>query len=131
GGAGTLQALLVGNGEFVDAHPDIVERLLKVQLQAVQWASTEANRDAYIDLVSQQASYPAVIFKSEYQGRPLAGVLSPKLDADFLGRLDASIAAAKSFGLIRRDFKSADWAAPALQDAASRQLAVQPVAAIQ
>lgn len=131
GGAGTLQALLVGNGEFVDAHPDITERLLKVQLQAVQWASTEGNRDAFIDLVSQQAGYPTVIFKSEFQGRPLAEVLSPKLDADFLGRLDTSIKAAKAYGLIRRDFQAADWASPALQDAASRDLASQPVAALQ
>ncbi len=131
GGAGTLQALLVGNGEFVDAHPEITERLLKVQLQAVQWASAEANRDAYIDLVSKQANYPAVIFRSEYLGRPLLEVLSPKLDADFLGRLDASIGAAKRYGLIRREFKAADWANPAPLDAATRQAAGQPVAAIQ
>lgn len=58
-GAGTLQALLVGSGAFVDAHPDITERLLKVQLQAQDWLAREENRDAYIELVSKQASDPA------------------------------------------------------------------------
>lgn len=131
GGAGTLQAVLVGNGRFVDAHPELTQRLLKVQLQAVQWASAEGNRDAYIDLVSKQASYPAVIFKSEYQDRGLTEVLSPKLDADFIARLDTSIQAAKTYGLIRRDFKASDWAKPELQEAASKQVAGQPVAALQ
>jgi len=131
GGAGTLQAGLVGNGAFVDAHPELTERLLKVQLQAVQWASAEANRDAYIELVSTQANYPAVIFKSEYQGRALAEVLSPKLDAGFLAKLDASIQAAKSYGLIRREFKAVDWAKPELQEAAGKQIAGQPVAVVQ
>lgn len=131
GGAGTLQAVLVGNGAFVDAHPELTQRLLKVQLQAVQWASADGNRDAYIDLVSKQASYPAVIFKSEYQDRGLTEVLSPKLDADFLARLDTSIQAAKTYGLIRRDFKAGDWAKPELQEAASKQVAGQPVAALQ
>lgn len=131
GGAGTLQAVLVGNGAFVDAHPELTQRLLRVQLQAVQWASADGNRDAYIDLVSKQASYPAVIFKSEYQDRGLTEVLSPKLDADFLARLDTSIQAAKTYGLIRRDFKAGDWAKPELQEAASKQVAGQPVAAVQ
>lgn len=64
-GAGTLQALLVGSGAFVDAHPDITERLLKVQLQAQDWLAREENRDAYIELVSKQASYPVVILQSD------------------------------------------------------------------
>lgn len=82
-GAGTLQALLVGSGAFVDAHPDITERLLKVQLQAQDWLAREENRDAYIELVSKQASYPVVILQSEYRGRKLGDALSPRLDADF------------------------------------------------
>ena len=83
------------SGAFVDAHPDITERLLKVQLQAQDWLAREENRDAYIELVSKQASYPVVILQSEYRGRKLGDALSPRLDADFLGRLDASIQAAK------------------------------------
>lgn len=119
-GAGTLQALLVGSGAFVDAHPDITERLLKVQLQAQDWLAREENRDAYIELVSKQASYPVVILQSEYRGRKLGDALSPRLDADFLGRLDASIQAAKRFGLIRREFSAEQWAAPELLEAAGK-----------
>lgn len=127
-GAGTLQALLVGSGAFVDAHPDITERLLKVQLQAQDWLAREENRDAYIELVSKQASYPVVILQSEYRGRKLGDALSPRLDADFLGRLDASIQAAKRFGLIRREFSAEQWAAPELLEAAGKLAKAKAVA---
>ncbi|MGV8566270.1 ABC transporter substrate-binding protein, partial [Pseudomonas aeruginosa] len=70
-----------------------------VQLQAQDWLAREENRDAYIELVSKQASYPVVILQSEYRGRKLGDALSPRLDADFLGRLDASIQAAKEIGV--------------------------------
>ncbi|KAF1067717.1 MAG: putative aliphatic sulfonates-binding protein [Pseudomonas citronellolis] len=119
GGAGTLQAVLVGNGAFVDAHPDLTERLLKVQLQALGWSTTPANHDAFVQLVSDQAGYPPVILQTEFQDRPLADVLSPKLDADFLGKLEASVKAARQYGLIRRDFTVAEWAQPRYLDAAS------------
>ncbi|MCR3833088.1 ABC transporter substrate-binding protein [Pseudomonas aeruginosa] len=127
-GAGTLQALLVGSGAFVDAHPDITERLLKVQLQAQDWLAREENRDAYIELVSKQASYPVVILQSEYRGRKLGDALSPRLDADFLGRLDATVQAAKRFGLIRREFSAEQWAAPELLEAARKLAKAKAVA---
>ncbi|SDJ95043.1 sulfonate transport system substrate-binding protein [Pseudomonas delhiensis] len=131
GGAGTLQAVLVGNGAFVDAHPEITQRLLKVELQALAWAGAEANHAAFIDLVSNQAGYPPIILQTEYKDRPLADALSPQLDAGFLGQLDASIQAAKQYGLIRRDFKAADWAKPDYLAAAARLAAAQPVAQVQ
>ncbi|SDI60307.1 ABC transporter substrate-binding protein [Pseudomonas panipatensis] len=130
-GAGTLQGVLIGNGAFVDAHPEITQRLLKVELQALAWATAEANHDAFVDLISKQASYPPVILQTEFKDRPLADALSPQLDADFLGKLDASIQAAKQFGLIRRDFKAADWAKPDYLAAAAKQAAAQPVAQAQ
>lgn len=130
-GAGTLQAVLVGSGAFVDAHPEITQRLLKVELQALGWAAAEGNHDAFVDLVSKQAGYPPVILRTEFQGRPLAEALSPRLDADFLGKLDASIQAAHQYGLIRRDFKAADWAKPDYLAAAAKQVAAQPVAQVQ
>ena len=52
GGAGSVQAVLVGSGKFVDAHPEVVAKLLKAQQQAVQWLTDDNNKQAYIDLVS-------------------------------------------------------------------------------
>jgi len=130
GGAGTLQAVLIGNGAFVDAHPEITQRLLKVELQALAWAGAEANHAAFIDLVSNQAGYPPIVLQTEYKDRPLAEALSPQLDAGFLGQLDASIQAARQYGLIRRDFKAADWARPDYLAGAARLAAAQPVAQV-
>jgi sulfonate transport system substrate-binding protein len=49
--------VLIGNGAFVDAHPEITQRLLKVELQALAWATAEANHDAFVDLIP---SRPAI-----------------------------------------------------------------------
>ncbi|MHA5870986.1 ABC transporter substrate-binding protein, partial [Pseudomonas aeruginosa] len=49
-------------------------------------------------------------------------------DADFLGRLDASIQAAKRFGLIRREFSAEQWAAPELLEAAGKLAKAKAVA---
>ena len=69
-----------------------------------------------------------MILQSEYRGRKLGDALSPRLDADFLGRLDASIQAAKRFGLIRREFSAEQWAAPELLEAAGKLAKARAVA---
>jgi len=111
GGAGSIQSVLVGNGAFVDAHPDIVARLIKAQDSAVQWLTQDGNKDAYVQLVSKQASYPSALVAQDLQADKLSEVFPATLDPQFLGKLQSSVDLAAQERLIRKPFKVADWVA--------------------
>lgn len=108
-GAGSIQSVLVGDGAFVDAHPDIVKRLLAAQKIAEQWVSDEANKAAYINLVATLSGYPATILQSDLSEEKLGQLFQTQLDAPFLRKLDSSIKLASQQRLIRKPFNTADW----------------------
>ncbi|MBV6826590.1 ABC transporter substrate-binding protein [Pseudomonas sp. PD9R] len=113
-GAGSVQAVLVGNGKFVDEHPEVVAKLLKAQQQAVQWLTQDGNKDAYIQLVSGLASYPPVILTQDLKDQKLSEVFPSTLDPVFLGKLQDAVDLASQQKLIRKPFKVSDWVAPEL-----------------
>ncbi|PWE45282.1 ABC transporter substrate-binding protein [Pseudomonas prosekii] len=114
GGAGSVQAVLVGSGKFVDEHPEAVAKLLKAQQQAVEWLTQDANKDGYIQLVSGLASYPPIILQQDLKDQKLSEVFPSTLDPVFLGKLQDSVDLAAQQRLIRKPFKVSDWVAPEL-----------------
>ncbi|MGN7743365.1 ABC transporter substrate-binding protein [Pseudomonas sp. 22526] len=114
GGAGSVQAVLVGSGAFVDAHPEVVEKLLKAQQQAVQWLTQDSNKDAYIELVSGLASYPPVVLKQDLKDQRFSEIFPSTLDPVFLGKLQDAVDLAAQQRLIRKPFKVSEWVAPQL-----------------
>jgi sulfonate transport system substrate-binding protein len=114
GGAGSVQAVLIGTGKFVDAHPEAVAKLLKAQQQAVEWLTRDSNKDAYIQLVSGLASYPPVILSQDLKDQKLSEVFPSTLDPVFLGKLQDAVDLASQQKLIRKPFKVSDWVAPEL-----------------
>ena len=114
GGAGSVQCVLLGNGKFVDEHPQVVAKLLKAQQQAVQWLTQDSNKDAYIQLVSGLASYPSVILAEDLKDQKLSEVFPSTLDPVFLGKLQDAVDLASQQKLIRKSFKVSDWVAPEL-----------------
>ncbi|MNP00656.1 hypothetical protein D3C76_924490 [compost metagenome] len=102
----------MGSGAFVDAHPELVQRLLEAQQQAVQWLSDESNKQAYIQLVSGLASYPPVILERDLQDEVLGQTFRSSLDQPFLDQLQASVDLAAEQRLIRKPFKVSQWLAP-------------------
>jgi sulfonate transport system substrate-binding protein len=114
GGAGSVQAVLLGTGKFVDAHPEVVAKLLKAQQQAVEWLTQDSNKDAYIQLVSGLASYPPVILSQDLKDQKLSEVFQSSLDPVFLGKLQDAVDLASQQKLIRKPFKVSDWVAPEL-----------------
>lgn len=114
GGAGSIQSVLVGNGKFVDEHPEVVAKLLKAQQQAVQWLTQDSNKEAYIQLVSGLASYPPVILTQDLKDQKLSEVFPSTLDPVFLGKLQDAVDLASQQKLIRKSFKVSDWVAPEL-----------------
>lgn len=112
GGAGNVQAVLVAAGAFVDAYPAVVEKFVAAQQPAVQWLTDDANKDAYIQLVSERASYPPAILQRDLSQERLSAVFDSTLDPDFLARLQASVDLAAQRRLIRKPFKVDQWLAP-------------------
>ena len=114
GGAGSVQAVLVGSAKFVDEHPQAVATLLKAQQQAVQWLTDDNNKQAYIDLVSGLASYPPVILTNDLKDQKLSEIFPSTLDPVFLGKLQDAVDLASKERLIRKPFQVSDWVAPNL-----------------
>ncbi|MER2099536.1 MAG: ABC transporter substrate-binding protein [Pseudomonas qingdaonensis] len=112
GGACNVQAVLVAAGAFVDAYPAVVEKFVAAQQPAVQWLTDDANKDAYIQLVSERASYPPAILQRDLSQERLSAVFDSTLDPDFLARLQASVDLAAQQRLIRKPFKVDQWLAP-------------------
>ncbi|WP_327438750.1 ABC transporter substrate-binding protein [Pseudomonas donghuensis] len=112
GGAGNVQAVLVGSGRFVDEHPELVEKLLAAQEKAVHWLTRDDNKEAYIQLVSGLASYPPAILQQDLQHEQLSKIFPSTLDADFLAKLQASVDLAAEQRLIRKPFNVEQWLAP-------------------
>lgn len=117
-GAGSLQAVLVGTGAFIDAHPDIVKRLLKAQQPAVTWLRNEEHKQAYVDLVARLSTYPASILNADAGTQSFVKIFNPQLDEEFLANLQNGINVALEQKLIRKGFQVKDWAQPAFLDAA-------------
>lgn len=118
GGTGSLQGVLVGDGRFVDAHPDITARLIAAQQKAVRWLRDDNNKSAYIELVSTLANYPSVILQTDLEASDLSRVFDPHLDGEFLGRLQHGVELAVEQRLIRRGFDVSAWAEPKFLEAA-------------
>ena len=114
GGAGSVQAVLVGSKQFVDEHPDAVAKLLKAQQQAVHWLTDDNNKQAYIALVSGLASYPPVILTNDLKDQTLSEIFASTLDPVFLAKLQGSVDLASKEKLIRKSFQVSDWVAPNL-----------------
>ncbi|MBC7213522.1 MAG: ABC transporter substrate-binding protein, partial [Pseudomonas sp.] len=120
-GAGSTQAVLLGTGEFIRQHPDLVQRVVNAQEQAVKWLRDERNREAYVDLVANTANWPKAILRDDLAEENLADYFDPRLDAGFVGLLQQGVDLAVKERLIRRGFQVADWIEPRFIDAAQRQ----------
>ncbi|MWK58009.1 PhnD/SsuA/transferrin family substrate-binding protein [Pseudomonas otitidis] len=118
GGAGSTQAVLVGTGAFVREYPEITARLVKAQQQAVEWLRDDNHKQAYVELVSRLASYPPVILGTDLKDDSFHTIFDPRLDADFLARLQKGVDFAAEQRLIRKPFQVSDWAEPRFLDAA-------------
>jgi len=117
-GAGDLQGMLVGNGAFVDHYPEVTERLLRAQQKALAWLAVPDNKQAYVELVSRVASYPMVVLATDAESVDFSRQFDPRLDQDFISRLQKSVDLAAQQRLIRAPFSVKEWAQPGFLDTA-------------
>lgn len=110
-GAGSLQGVLVGDGRFVDANPELLTRFLHAHLRAVEWLRDERNKPAYLELLAQQSGLPIKLLQADQGDNDFHETFDPRLDAAFLQRLQQGVDLAASERLIRKGFNVQEWAA--------------------
>lgn len=124
-GTGSLQGGLIGAQPFLQQHPDIATRVVKTVLVASHWLSLEANRQAQVQLVATQSSYPVAALEEALRGSNLSFVYSPLLDRYFLDNFKRNVELARQFGLIRRTFDVDAWVDARYLNTALEQLGWQ------
>ena len=124
--SGTLQAGVVVSGAFASAHPELVQRVVNVLAQSAAWAADDANREAFITLLSDNNAIPAAVYAAEYGDGNLQARFSALADAPSIARLQASIDAALEAGLIRKGFDAASWIDVGYARNALASLSAQP-----
>ncbi|MVV48108.1 nitrate ABC transporter substrate-binding protein [Pseudomonas sp. PB120] len=130
-GAGSMQAVLLGRGAFVDQHPELVARLIKAQQPAIAWLRNDEHKQDYINLVARLASFPAQILTADAEGQSLVKIFAPQLDAPFLDNLQRSVDLALDAKLIRKGFEVKSWAEPRFLDDALQAESKQASNALQ
>lgn len=97
-----MRAELFGASDFVSQHPDITQLVVDAYLRALKWASDEANKDAYITLLSQSGQPPNVLLR-EAEGRPWKAQFTPLIDDAVRQHYRDGIAYSLKSKLIRKD----------------------------
>ncbi|MBB3181490.1 ABC transporter substrate-binding protein [Variovorax sp. Sphag1AA] len=107
----TRQAALVVRGDFEQANPAEVQRVVDAFVRAARWASDENNRAALFEIWAKSGT-PVASWQAEFDGQSLAARNSPLLDAFVLGRYKAVVEDALKLKLIRRSVTVDDWFEP-------------------
>ncbi|HSV82712.1 MAG TPA: ABC transporter substrate-binding protein [Ramlibacter sp.] len=104
----TRQASLLVRGDFEQANPAEVQRVVDVFVRAAHWASEEKNRDALFRLWARSGT-PVASWAAEFDQQDLATRNSPLVDDFILARYKAVVADAFKLRLIRREVSVDDW----------------------
>ncbi|MBS0452592.1 MAG: ABC transporter substrate-binding protein [Proteobacteria bacterium] len=107
----TRQAGLVVRGDFEQANPAEVQRVVDVFVRAARWASDEKNRTALFETWAKSGT-PVASWQAEFEGQSLSVRNSPLLDEFVVSRYKAVAADALNLKLIRRNVTVDDWIEP-------------------
>ncbi|KWV59126.1 nitrate ABC transporter substrate-binding protein [Rhizobium altiplani] len=102
---------VIARQAFIDAHPDITQRVVDAFVKAAQWSSDEPNRTALLELWHKSGT-PVPILEEYFKGDTLAYRNSPLIDDLLVSQYKEQAAKSKEFGLIRRDVDLEGWFEP-------------------
>ena len=112
---------IIGREAFIDAHPEITQRVVDAFVKAAKWSSDEPNRAALFELWHKSGT--AIPILDEYfKGDTLAYRNSPLIDDLLVSQYTEQAAKSKEFGLIRRDVDLKGWFEPKYLDNAIERL---------
>ena len=99
---------IIARQEFIDAHPDVVQRIITLLVKTAAWASDEKNRGQLFQLWAKSGT-PFSNYKENAQGEDLKGQVSPLLDDYIIARYKAALDDSKRYGLVRSTFDVDAW----------------------
>lgn len=106
---------IIAREAFIDAHPEVTQRVVDAFVKAAQWSSDEANRTALFELWNKSGT-PIPIIEEYFSNDTLAYRNSPLLDDLLLSQYAEQGVKSKEFGLIRRDINLDGWFEPKYLD---------------
>ncbi|SAL73561.1 nitrate ABC transporter substrate-binding protein [Caballeronia udeis] len=120
----TRQAHLLVLDDFDHDHADIVQKVVTSVVQASQWSSDEANRDALFALWAK-SGVPVESWQSEYANQTLKDRTSPLIDPFIVARYQAVADDALRLNLIRQPVSVSGWFEPKYLDQALKTLKLE------
>lgn len=115
---------VIGRQAFIDAHPEITQRVVDAFVKAAQWSSDEPNRPALLELWHKSGT-PVPILEEYFKGDTLAYRNSPLIDDLLVSQYKEQAAKSKEFGLIRRDVDLEGWFEPRYLNSAIERFSLQ------
>ena len=115
---------IIGREDFIEAHPEITQRVVDAFVKAAQWSSDEPNRAALFELWHKSGT-PVSILEDYFSNDTLAYRNSPLIDDLLVSQYAEQAAKAKEFGLIRRKVSTDGWFEPKYLNASLAKLNLQ------
>jgi len=112
---------IIGRDAFIDAHPEVTQRVVDAFVKAAKWSSDEPNRVALFELWHKSGT-AIPILEEYFKGDTLAYRNSPLIDDLLVSQYTEQAAKSKEFGLIRRDVDLKGWFEPKYLDSAIERL---------
>ena len=108
----TTQNSFIVTEQFAAAHPDAVDRVVRVAVQAAHWSSQEKNRAALYEIFDK-SGYPPEFIRTAFDGLDLKIWNSPLWDGFGAAQLSRSAADSFAYGLVRTPVSVSNWIDPA------------------
>jgi len=121
---GSLFGSFIVTQEFADKYPDTTKRVVKAFVQAADFASQEANRDAVLDIWAL-TGVPRDSLAKDFAGDKLADRLNPLLDGFYRANISNGVKFALDNKLIKTSFDVNEWVDPTYLNAAIKELGVE------
>lgn len=115
---------IVGRQAFIDAHPEITQRVVDAFVKAAQWSSDEPNRAGLFELWHKSGT-PIPILEEYFSKDTLAYRNSPLIDDLLISQYEEQAVKSKEFGLVRREIDLKGWFEPKYLNSAIERLGLQ------
>ncbi|MDL2398011.1 ABC transporter substrate-binding protein [Rhizobium mayense] len=115
---------IIGREAFIDAHPDITQRVVDAFVKAAQWSSDESNRSALLELW-HKAGTPIPVLDEFFRNDKLAYRNSPLIDDLLVSLYKEQAVKSKEYGLIRREVDLNGWFEPKYLNNSLERLGLQ------
>lgn len=115
---------IIGREAFIEAHPEITQRVVDAFVKAAQWSSEEPNRAQLFELWHKSGT-PVPILEEYFRNDTLAYRNSPLIDDLLVSQYKEQAVKSKEYGLIRHDVDLNGWFEPKYLDSALERLGLK------